>query len=97
MCLLAVLFSMLIRHPLFRPRRFTSCSRWPCSSFYRAPFRNWELLQSTAKNSANPPVDYSPQVVEYHKNATGSSLFEDMVVLILAGKEVPRTGNYLRR
>ncbi|HEU4713397.1 MAG TPA: hypothetical protein VFS76_17635 [Pyrinomonadaceae bacterium] len=50
---------------------------------------NWPQLNWTANAYRHPPVEYSPQVVEYIKRLPDPIYSEDMVVLMQAGKEVP--------
>lgn len=91
MCLLVGLFlGWLIRRDSFRPRRLNMVLQMVVIVlFILHTSSNWRQLNWTANAYRHPPVEYSPEVVEYLKRLPDPIYSEDMVVLMQAGKEVP--------
>ena len=80
----------LLRHDSFRPAsRHLIIEALVILLFFVQAFGNVDALRRAAATCANPPVDYSPQVVEFLKTLPDPIYSEDMVVLMQAGKEIP--------
>jgi hypothetical protein len=88
-CLLSGLFlGWLLRRCSFRPQR--SCVLLQITVilfFIGQAYGNWQALYKA--KSAYPPVDKSREVVNFLKGLPDPVYSEDMVILMLAGKEVP--------
>ena len=91
MCLLSGLFvGWLLRRDSFQPsRRHLMQQVVVMALFIIATFNNREMASRLRSDYANPPANYSPEVVEFLKTLPGPVYSEDMVVLMKAGKEVP--------
>ncbi len=91
MCLLSGLFlGWLIRRDSFhRGRKQLVLQMVVIVLFIIHTGSNWHALNWTANAYRNPPVEYSPEVVEFLKRLPDPIYSEDMVVLMQAGKEVP--------
>lgn len=90
MCLLCGLFlGWLLRRDSFRPRRYYLLQMIVVVLFLLHALGNWDMLRRMARTYANPPVEYSPEVVQFLKRLPEPVYSEDMVVLMKAGKEVP--------
>ena len=91
MCLASGLFlGWLLRRESFRPqRRQMMIEAVVILFFFAQTFGNWYMLQRSAAAYVDPPIDYSPQVVEFLKTLPDPVYSEDMVVLMQAGKELP--------
>ena len=80
----------LLRHDSFHPQhRHLILEALVILLFFVQAFGNLNALRGAAATYANPPVDYSPQLVEFLKTLPDPIYSEDMVVLMQAGKEVP--------
>jgi hypothetical protein len=91
MCILSGLFlGWLIRRDSFRSGRSRALLQMVVIVLFLFPTSsNWSALNWTANAYRNPPVEYSPEVVEFLKRMPDPIYSEDMVVLMQAGKEVP--------
>ena len=91
MCLLCGLFvGWLLRRDSFHPSRYHLIQQVVVMAlFVIATFNNRANASRLRADYANPPVDYSPEVVKFLRTLPGPVYSEDMVVLMQAGKEVP--------
>jgi hypothetical protein len=88
-CLMSGLFvGWVLRHCSFRPQRFCVWLQGAVIGlFIVQTYGNWHTLFQAA--SAYPPVDQSREVVNFLKGLPDPVYSENMVILMLAGKEVP--------
>lgn len=91
MCPLSGLFlGWLLRRDSFQPRsRHLLLEVVVVLLFIAQTAGTWAMFRRMVEAYTNPPIDYSPQVVEYLKTLPGPVYSEDMVLLMQAGKEVP--------